>query len=421
MLLFSGIVLAMILVLGCQYVDGKQKIVHVSQYSSDDNNSSSSSEGDNSSICCVYGNCTCNSLDLALANLTSNILINITTDVTLSSLIKRSDLDNVLIFGYNNPTVIFRNGGGMHFTFCHKCVIQGITWDGCGTDNIENIENITESRLMLNHSSDILLLNCSFQCSLQQVIVLSKVLGDVFIHHCNFVSNSHYTGHGAVIHYSSNDTTNSHFVFDINNCSFIDNKGAKSIIYIEKSIEYMNNNITFTDSIFHGNEGTCIVLVNQKLHFNGNTLFENNRCNQGAGMYISVNSTVIFGQNSNVLFIYNSADISGGAIFLTNHSSLAFDQNSKANFSKNSATNYGAAIHCLHNSHIKFTGNIVFSKNTADYGGAIHSDENSYISFEGNSTTVFEGNIAEYGGGGAIYSYDHSHIRIFQRKFCFNV
>ena len=84
----------------------------------------------------VYGNCTCNSLDHALANLTSNVLINITTDVTLSSLIKRSDLDNISIFGHNNPTVIFRNGGGIHFTFCHNCVIQGITWDGCGTDNI---------------------------------------------------------------------------------------------------------------------------------------------------------------------------------------------------------------------------------------------------------------------------------------------
>ena len=93
----------------------------------------------------------------------------------------------------------------------------------------------------------------------------------------------------------------SHLVFDINSCSFIDNKGAKSIIYIEKSIEYMNSNITFTDSFFHGNEGTCIVLINEKLHFNGNTLFENNRGNQGPGMYISENSTIIFGQNSNVL------------------------------------------------------------------------------------------------------------------------
>ena len=56
------------------YVDANQRIVHVSKLTGDEGNGR----------CCVYGNCSCNSLDHALANLTSNVLITITTDVTLS-------------------------------------------------------------------------------------------------------------------------------------------------------------------------------------------------------------------------------------------------------------------------------------------------------------------------------------------------
>ena len=87
-----------------QCAHDNQRVVHVSELSSD-NYTFTGHSGENSSICCVYGNCTCNSLDHALANLTSNVLINITTDVTLSSLIKLSDLENISIIGHNNPTV----------------------------------------------------------------------------------------------------------------------------------------------------------------------------------------------------------------------------------------------------------------------------------------------------------------------------
>ena len=56
-------------------------------------------EGDPDSnfTCCVYGNCSCYSLDIALASLTSNVLINITTDVTLSLHIKVLNLINIWI------------------------------------------------------------------------------------------------------------------------------------------------------------------------------------------------------------------------------------------------------------------------------------------------------------------------------------
>ena len=115
----------MLLAVVVHYVVGDQiKIVQVSELISyEDDFSNTSGEYNNSYICCVYGNCTYNSLDHALANLTSNVVINITTDVTLSSLIETSDLQNISIIGHKNPTMNCKNGAGIHFKLCRNCII----------------------------------------------------------------------------------------------------------------------------------------------------------------------------------------------------------------------------------------------------------------------------------------------------------
>jgi len=131
MLLLSRITVVIVLTIVIHYVDGNQRIVHVSEIISDDEDFFTSGDGSgdgsgdaNSSLtCCVYGQCSCHSFYHAMANLTSNVLINITTDVMLSSLIKASDLENVSIIGHNNPTVNCKNVGGIHFTFGHNYII----------------------------------------------------------------------------------------------------------------------------------------------------------------------------------------------------------------------------------------------------------------------------------------------------------
>ena len=143
---------------------------------------------------CVWKLFLYSSLDHALANLT-NVLINITTDVTLSSLVSASDLENVSIIGHNNPTVNCTVFGVIHFTFCNNCIFRGITWDGCGTEN--------GAGLMLTDSSKITINNCSFQHSKGPAVLLSEMSGDVNINHCNFLHSNQYKGHGAAIHYSS--------------------------------------------------------------------------------------------------------------------------------------------------------------------------------------------------------------------------
>ena len=405
MLSLPRIMMAMLLAVMVEYVIGEQiRIVHVSELiSNNDDYSSSSGEYNSSDVCCVYGNCTCNSLDHALANLTNNVLINITTNVTLSSLTERSDLYNVSVIGHNNPIVNCKNASGIHFKFCHNCIIQGISWNECGST--------TKAGLMLNDYSNVTIQNCSFQHSLGQVIVLSEVSGNVNIKNCNFVNNTQYRDHGTAIHYFSNDSA-SNFVFNMNNCKFIHNKHAESIVCIENGFEH--SNITLSNSVFQDNIGVSIFLVKQSILLNGEVLFLNNSAENGAGIYINDHSTVVFSDNANITFIHNSANTAGGAIFSTDHSGILFNQNSNVKFSSNSAGKNGAAICSLENSHVIFTGNskVEFSSNVnkKQLRGVICIEKNTYIAFKCNTTTYFSNNIAYIGG--AIYAKDNCHISL---------
>ena len=68
--------------IGCigQCVDGNQRIMCISELISDDEDLSVGASGEGE----ISENCSFSSLDDALTNLTSNVLINITTDITLS-------------------------------------------------------------------------------------------------------------------------------------------------------------------------------------------------------------------------------------------------------------------------------------------------------------------------------------------------
>ena len=280
MLSMSSLIVVVLLTVAVNNVNGNQRVIHVHE----------SSSGEGGLSCCIYGDCSCNSLDHALAHLTNNVVINITTDVMLSSLIKASRLDSVSIIGYNNPTVNCKSGG-IHFNFFHIFTIQGITWDGCGK---ENVDTTAEPGIMLSYSSGITIQNCSFKHSIRQAILISKVTGDVNIDHCNFLYNSHYNGHGAAIYYLSNKYPN--FLLKISKCEFSYNGDGKSLVYIENKHTEYNNNIISSSHFCH-NQATSIFVAYQKIYLSGSITFLNNTVKQGAGIYISVSSTVTFGKN----------------------------------------------------------------------------------------------------------------------------
>ena len=244
------------------YVDGNQRIVHVSELISDDGSTLASSGED--LMCCIDGNCSCSSLDLALAHLANNVVINITTNMTLSSLIEVSNLKNIWIIGHNNPTVNCKSVGGMHFINCHNCSIQDIIWDECGNTDIVNH---TEPGIKLSNSSNITIHGCTFQNSTGQAVTLLEVSGDVNITHCNFLNNRNYKDHGAAIHYSMSDAENncSEILFTISNCNFTYNEGAKSLVYVTKNKIINCNNIIFQHSRFSYNRGISIYTVNHNL------------------------------------------------------------------------------------------------------------------------------------------------------------
>ena len=209
-----------------QIVGGNQKIVYVSKSISDDEDFFTGGDGNSSVMCCVYGKSTCNSFYHALANLTSNVLINVITDVTLSSLINAPNLENVSIIGHNNPTVSCKKTGGLHCNICHNCIIKDITWDGCGSE--------TESGIKLGDSSITVIINCSFQYSKGPAITLSGVSGNVNISHCNFVHSNDFGGYGAAlhVHISSVDCINHiQLRYTISDCNFTHNNYSKSIVY----------------------------------------------------------------------------------------------------------------------------------------------------------------------------------------------
>ena len=365
--------------------------------------------------CCVYGNCSCNSLD-ALDNFTNNVLINITTDLMLSSLIKVSYLENVSIIGHNIPTVKCRNIGGIHFNFCHNCNIQGILWEGCGT--YTNVEPI----LKLSYSSNISIHKCTFQHSTGQAVVLSELSGDVNINHCQFIYNSHHRGHGVAIHYSSNNvTSHPQPLLTISHCSFSYNKGAESLLYIENRISQYNNIIIQYSKFCHNQDVTPVYVINGKISFNGEVLFLNNTAKQRAGIYIRDHSYITFGKDSNVSFIQNYAH-KGGAIFLRNRSIVLFDNNSKAKFNYNKATN--GTIYSEAYSKVTFTGNseATFNSNSAtQYGAAIYSLDNSHVVFSGKSIVKFNSNavhsVTGLPNGGIIYSEDYGNILFTGNSF----
>ena len=452
LVLLSRIALAVVLALVVDNVDGNQRIVYVIEPFTDNGGTvTNSGDGGNvisSLLCCMYGNCSCYSFDDALGNLTSNVLLNITTDVVLSSLINASNLENISIIGHNNPTVNCKRAGGIHFTFCNNCIIQGITWDGCGA--FKSRLN-TAPALKLNYSSNITIQNCSFQHSKGQAVVLSDISGDVNVNHCKFVNNTYYRGHGVAISYSSNNIMNHPipFLFQICNCNFTHNEGAESFVYIENRMTGISNSITLCDSIFYHNQGVSIYVVNQKLYLNGKNLLENNTAQKGVGIYISDLSTVIFGRNSYAAFIQNSAHDYGGAIysanngniffkdnsttmFINNHafeggaiygdyeSTISFEDSSTTTFSNNNAVGGGAVYYRYASISFKDNSTIVFSNNNARDGGAVFSHYGT-LSFEDNSTTVFSNNIAISSSGaifinGRTISFEDNSVTMFSNN-----
>ena len=329
------------------------------------------------------------------------------------------------------------NGSGrLHFVSCYNCTIEGITWEGCGARNIIlNDDDDIYPVFQLTDSYNLTIQNCSFQHSIGQAIVLSRMSGDVNINYCNFLYNNEYEGHGMAIHYSSNNIlTYPPIIFIITGCNYFYNGRAKSIVYFSKFstkfkvCEYFK----LQDSKFIHNKEVPVYLSNQDLHINGNVEFSNNVAEDGGGIFISDHSNVIFHKSATVNFTNNRATNNGGAIFLSNHSSILFkdhftshqcfnelynilgDRNfTIVTFYQNTADQLGQDIYAhISNITVGDHATVALHGSGQDYhhnSGAIYAEHYSTITFEGNSKTTCNDYWAE-SNGGAVYVTDCSTV-----------
>ena len=333
---------------------------------------------------CISGNCSQVNL---LANITSDVTIYITTNMVLSSVIQFTHLKNIAIIGYNNPTVQCGYSGGLNFVSCHNVTIEGIIWNECGANT--NISSIQGIGLYMYNSSNTIFLNCTFQNSLGQSIVLSEMLGNVNINNCNFTHNSNYKNHGTAIHCLSKLNDNVQLVFTINNCVF-DYSGGASIVYFYQP-DASQICLSLQNSKFTNNQGVPIYIINGQLYINGVVLFEKNNATNGGGLFVGDHASVIFNKSSVVTFSRNVATNQGGAVFVSNQAMISFEQNSIVVFNSNRA-NKGGAVFSKNNVTIKGNSEVTFNNNSARLGGAVYCNSKSIFLLVKDAGATFTNN-----------------------------
>ena len=93
-----------------------------------------------------------------LNNISSdNVVVNITTDVVVSSIVTVECLKNITIIGNRNPVVKCNDVGAVKFISCKNVTIEGIQWEGCGFIHYPGIG--------FYNSSDVSLEGCAFHNS----------------------------------------------------------------------------------------------------------------------------------------------------------------------------------------------------------------------------------------------------------------
>ena len=375
-------------------------------------------------------NCSLHCLHCALqrANFTNNIIINITTDAVLSSVIQLMNINNISIIGHNNPTVDCNDTGALHFMSCHNITIKGINWQRCGTGTNKNYR----PGLEIYNCSNVIIKDSSFKFSVGRSLALVNVFGQVSIDYCEFTQNAIYDDHGAAVYYSS--LTDQENVFSMNNCNF-SNNSAKSTVYVRGRCELREflhlNNLDFSN-----NQAVPLYIIDHHVQINGNVHFKGNRAEIGGGIFLD-HTKLTLADDSNVTFSSNTANqgsavyvtntanitfqgrctvmhnnaINVGALHSTDHSTITFSKESIVSFLNNEARRGGAiylqgrsTFTCKDNCKVKFKGN------TASIGGAIFSS-NSNIIFTGHTNVRFNSNRARFLGG-AIQSSNSTYVRI---------
>ena len=280
--------------------------------------------------CCTKEGCMCASLAIALRYIDSYTTINITSSsVMLEERVKLGSgrasgsghLTDITITG-SNVTIMCNNSGSVYCESCNNMMIEGITWDRCGDPNGTNIAGVT-----FNGTSNVSLVNCTFQHSQTSAVTLLNVFGNISIIHCNFLSNR------ALQH---SPLTDCH---------------ALTIDYSGSNVVYVN----ISDSYFYDNYMSCGTDVSNILSFWGTV---------PTVWHIIITKTSYFFNNGTVITFFISGNISVQLRDLTFGNNDARDLAYMLNFE---TRDFGQPLHKTENSI-----SIINSNFTNNYHGSIH-------------------------------------------------
>ena len=164
-------------------------------------------------------------------------------------------------------------------------------------------------------------------------------------------------GRGALFYFNYSNTDN------VANCmistsTFNNNSGSRSLIFTANR-DFVDGQILVKDSMFMQNEETVFNIANQDIYFTNEniiTVFDSNKGEYGASLYLNFNSKLIFTNKSAVIFSNNVARSYGGAIFYNitqssnacyrNFSTIIVDHNTTSiDFNNNLAIIAGNSIY----------------------------------------------------------------------------
>lgn len=166
--------------------------------------------------------------------------------------------------------------------------------------------------------------NCSFMHNFATAggaIIMANIFSSKFrayISETHFENNTgvlgnciYVTGVGTVNEFIALAIANSSFVNNsvIERFSFDNSKGSHGAIYLNLI------NAKFSDTVFSNNTGSAVNLIVSTITLSGKVVFNDNRAFDGGALYLQINSKMIVANNSEIMFVNNSALSRGGAVF----------------------------------------------------------------------------------------------------------
>ena len=158
----------------------------------------------------------------------------------------------------------------------------------------------------------------------------------------------------------------------LNNVSAIAN--SNSALCISESNVTFSGRINISNNTGTEGGGIQVVPKNNHIYFTGSTVLYGNKAGLGGAIYLPFGTELTF--SGDTLFSHNTADTNGGAIY-SEYTNIAFEFNSATYFKYNTAEN-GGAIYLTSTSSLTFNGtvNLSMSYNHATkYGGGIYKKD----------------------------------------------